>query len=146
MPYVPIQTAARLTGRHRSTLTRAIKRGRLSATCDDAGRFLIDPAELERVFGRLAQATGRGPVQTDAPHRDAHVHASIEDARSLAREVALLREQLDRERAERAREQQGFDDERRFLRGLIESHTEQIRLLSQPTLEPARRRWWWWFR
>ncbi len=36
-----------------STLRRAIREGELSATKDEKGRNLIDPAELERVYGRL---------------------------------------------------------------------------------------------
>ena len=41
--------AARLTGTSRTTLTRAIKAGRLSATRRDDGVYAIDPAELARL-------------------------------------------------------------------------------------------------
>lgn len=159
MPLVPVRTAADLTRRHRSTITRAIEKGRLSASLSEDGRYLIDPAELERVFGKLARADVRAQVRTGAVHRSAQANAQPraqaraaagaegegrpDAARVLAREVELLREQLERERLERERERLAFEEERRFLRGLVESHGEQVRLLSRPA-EPARRRWWPW--
>jgi excisionase family DNA binding protein len=42
--------AARATGLSKSTIHRAIKNGRISATRTDAWSFAIDPAELHRVF------------------------------------------------------------------------------------------------
>ena len=42
--------AARLAGTSKTTLSRAIKAGRLSATRKDDGGYQIDPAELSRVF------------------------------------------------------------------------------------------------
>ena len=42
--------AARLAGVGKTTLTRAIKAGRLSATRRDDGSYEIDPAELSRVY------------------------------------------------------------------------------------------------
>ena len=42
--------AARLTGRGKTTLTRAIRAGRLSATRRDDGGYLIDPSELARIY------------------------------------------------------------------------------------------------
>lgn len=54
MPPINVRTAAKLARRNRSTLTRMIENGKLSATRDESGRYLIDPAELERVFGALA--------------------------------------------------------------------------------------------
>jgi excisionase family DNA binding protein len=45
--------AAELTGKHRSTIIRAIEKGSLSVARDESGHYLIDPAELERAFGTL---------------------------------------------------------------------------------------------
>jgi excisionase family DNA binding protein len=42
--------AARLTKLGKTTLARAIKAGRLSATRNDSGTYQIDPAELSRVY------------------------------------------------------------------------------------------------
>ena len=48
MAHVTIERAAQLTGKHRSTIARHIKAGRLSKT--DKG---LDTAELIRVYGEL---------------------------------------------------------------------------------------------
>jgi excisionase family DNA binding protein len=42
--------AAKVTGLGKTTLTRAIKRGRLSATRREDGSYAIDPSELARVY------------------------------------------------------------------------------------------------
>ena len=55
MAILGISAAARAAGVNRSTLQRAIKTGRLSATIDAAGERGIDLAELLRVFGPLRQ-------------------------------------------------------------------------------------------
>jgi hypothetical protein len=62
--------AARATGAAKSTIFRAIKAGRLSATRTDVGQWAIEPAELFRVFPPLAVPDSNppmvGPAQRDA--------------------------------------------------------------------------------
>ena len=60
--------AARATGLSKSTIYRAIKDGRISATRTDALSFAIDPAEFHRVFPPVQDATraGNGSVTQDA--------------------------------------------------------------------------------
>lgn len=48
-----IAAAARAVGTSRTSIQRAIKSGRLSATTNDLGERVIDLAELLRVFGPL---------------------------------------------------------------------------------------------
>jgi excisionase family DNA binding protein len=134
MPPVHVREAAKLTGRDRSTITRAIARGHLSATRDGNGRYLIDPAELERAYGQL----GAHEVRTDAMRELARADASC------AREIELLREQLEHERGERERERRAWEDERTFLRRLVEQHSEQLRLLTHERAEPQAKRAGWW--
>lgn len=50
MPQIKLGEAARLTGKAKSTIHRAMESGRLSYTVDAEGERLIDPAELARVF------------------------------------------------------------------------------------------------
>jgi hypothetical protein len=45
-----LNAAAKLSGRAKSTISKAIKEGRLSAGKNDRGGFEIDGAELSRVF------------------------------------------------------------------------------------------------
>src|SRR6476646_5871874 len=56
-PMLTLGQAARLTGTSKTTLTRAIKSGRLSASRLDDGSYRIDPSELARVFD-VTPATG----------------------------------------------------------------------------------------
>lgn len=143
MPPVNVRTASHLTGKDRSTITRSIEKGRLSATRDARGRYLLDPAELERVFGQLTSPDAR----TGA---DAVQSAAVHDAHALAREIEMVREMLDTERAGHERERRGWEDERSFLRALVERQTEQLKLLTdrraepEPITSPPRRRWWRW--
>lgn len=59
--YVSIEKAAKLTGKHRSTIARHIKAGKLSKT--DKG---IDTAELVRVYGELVNENeSRNDAKTD---------------------------------------------------------------------------------
>ncbi len=129
MPLVPLRTAAELTGKDRSTLLRAIEHGKLSATKSELGRYLVDPAELERVYGALRMP----PVHSEAPRQDAQGGGAM----LAAREVEHLRELLERECAERERERQSYErdrraweEERAFLRTITEKQTEQVRLLA----------------
>jgi hypothetical protein len=123
MPHVSVRIASELTGKDRSTITRAIDAGKLSATRDEHGRFLIDPAELERVFGALTPPID---ARTDAVHENAQpFHES-----ALARELVLIREILDRERAAHERERGEWHEERSFLRTMLEKQTDQVKLLT----------------
>ncbi len=60
--------AARLTGTSKTTLTRAIRAGRLSATRRDDGGYAIDPAELARVFTVTPETPATGAATDDVVH------------------------------------------------------------------------------
>lgn len=75
--------AALETGKTKTTIAHAIKRGRLSATIDDKGQYQIDPAELFRVY-----PVGRSKLDPE----------TVDSPPVLQRELELVREQLDRER------------------------------------------------
>jgi hypothetical protein len=86
---VTLLEAARRTGRDKSTLRRQIKAGKLSATRDHNGTWLIEVAELER----LHQV--RSEDHTWAAPRDAPVDAATD---ALVRELKLVVEDLRRDR------------------------------------------------
>lgn len=50
MPELSLSRAAKLTGKSKSTINRAIRTGKLSATRHEDGSYSIDPAELTRTF------------------------------------------------------------------------------------------------
>jgi hypothetical protein len=85
--------AARLTGLGKTSLARAIRAGRLSATRDDSGRYTIDGAELARVFPLRApgEATGATGDATGTVARQATPDAT---GAALTAEVSALREML----------------------------------------------------
>lgn len=53
MPSLNLTAASRAAGVGRSTIVRALKSGRLSATTNEQGERVIDTSELSRVFGPL---------------------------------------------------------------------------------------------
>lgn len=109
------QQAAAITGRNRSTIWRAIKSGKVSASQTATGDYLVEPVELERTFGPLQRrpdaarprATGRRPPATPV-------------------EVALLRERL----AALEADKEDLRRERDRLLRVLEQQAEQVRLLS----------------
>jgi hypothetical protein len=100
-------TASQATGRAKSTILRAIKAGRISATRAETGEWSIDPAELFRVFPALAipGATPQ-PAQTErdatSAERDSTTDALVAELRvtiaQLRRDCDYWRSSLDQER------------------------------------------------
>lgn len=130
-----LSEAATAAGRNKSTVLRAIRKGRISAERREDGTYRIDPAELHRVFAPAPTA----PVQEEDEgngchdlHRGKILDAPPNEASApaLEREVAVLRvrleasearcallaEQLERERAtweaQLGREREGLEHER----------------------------------
>jgi excisionase family DNA binding protein len=136
MPHLSVREAAKLAGKDRSTILRAINHGRLSATRDEHSRFRIDPAELERAFGQLNTPAVRTAGESDAMPQP----APPETARTatLEREVELLREML----SMHERERHGWEEERTFLRNLVEAQAAQMKLLTDQRTAPARAGFW----
>jgi hypothetical protein len=107
MPTLTLGTASQATGCAKSTILRAIKSGRISATRAETGEWSIDPAELFRVFPALAVpgATPQ-PAQTERDatpaERDATTDALVAELRvtiaQLRRDWDYWRSSLDQER------------------------------------------------
>lgn len=148
-----VSRAARETGLSKSTISRAIKSGRISATRQHDGSYHIEPAELFRVYPRsVAQP------QSDTRH-DASRNPHEEGPATLTNEIELLKlklfmteELLLQERENSRRQQETVQD----LRKRLDAATDKVLALAQPT-QPAsdarhaavrnsqkRRRWWSW--
>jgi hypothetical protein len=88
--------AAALTGRDRSSLLRAVKRGAISGTRQDDGTWLVDPAELSRVYTVSPQAMQHAQDVQMAPQvveaKLIAAEARIEDLRNA---LADMRQQRD---------------------------------------------------
>ena len=121
MGLVSITEAAKLVGKARTTLYRAVASGRISATINATGETVIDIAELVRVYGELHNT--RNSSATVATLRDATPDATrgaTDRVSSLEAENQQLRERL-------ADKDRHIDDLR-----------ASIRLLE----DKSRRRWW----
>lgn len=105
--------AAKECGRAKSTLSKAIKTGKLSAEKQTDGSYLIDPAELFRVFPQKQHGdqiipernTTREPANTDLAMEIGRLRSELEAERritaSMEQTVADLRDRLDKESEER---------------------------------------------
>lgn len=141
-----IAAAARAVGTSRTSIQRAIKSGRLSATTNDLGERVIDLAELLRVFGPLKGTGQDGPgeqatVQHGEQHADMHggqLGTSVGPV-SMHALVDVLKKQLDdardRERDARERERALMDERDRLLT-LLETE-QQTRRELETKLLPA---------
>lgn len=113
--------AAKATGKNKTTILRAVKDGRISAGRDDANQYVIEPAELFRVFPAVAEEGVAQPVAEtpNAPLRTGaeQPHATAVTGYQLLTEE--LRRQLDEAKHERDREREQHqavvDDLRRRL-------------------------------
>src|SRR4051812_32928814 len=116
MALVGVTEAARLTGKGRQTIYRAIEAGTLSATRDAHGRATVDIAELERVYG---------PLQRPEASRDAPPEALADGAGHLAVLEERVRQLEDRVQDQR-RELDTVRDEKGRLLALLEASTRAL--------------------
>lgn len=88
--------AAKEAGVSKTSLHRAIKSGRVSASRNDDGTFSIDPAELFRVFPRNSRNTaGNIPLeQTVTPQEHAGAPPGTAETVGLQAKVSILESQL----------------------------------------------------
>ena len=131
MALLNLTAASRAAGVNRSTIVRALKSGRLSATTNDAGERCIDTAELMRVFGALKGDAYAG-AQAAPTHATGDAHPIAQDQPVL---FEVLQEQL---RQAHEREREGREREVRLL-AMLESEQQARRELETKLLLPAPR-------
>ena len=101
--------AAKETGLDKSTISRAIKSGKLSAHRKESGGYEIDPAELFRVFSPASQKPDPMALPLDVPtetlleNRELRIKLEMAELRIRDKEdeVRDLRRRLDTESEER---------------------------------------------
>lgn len=94
-------TAAKATGKSKTTIQRAISKGKISAQKDEDGSYSIDPSELHRVFPPLTGETVSSDSNVDTLRpQDAtpELRAKIEALEAM---LAREREALDEVREDR---------------------------------------------
>ncbi|MEL7398537.1 MAG: hypothetical protein AAFN44_19415 [Pseudomonadota bacterium] len=105
--------AAKKVGKSVPTITRAIKKGKLSAEPRDGGGWIIQASELFRVWPAVS---GESDVTSTILGSETPSETS-----ALEREVELLREMLEEARADR----DSWKDQAQKITGLIEDQTTQ---------------------
>ena len=142
MPQLSITDAAHTVGVNRSTIHRAIKTGKLSATIMDDGRRVINPSELERAFpsDRPKKQVTRNTVADSGKQQsatDAVVNV-MED------QIATLRNQVERLQQDKADIQRAWQDDKTYLRARLDraelERGTALRLLED--LRKPQRPWW----
>jgi Helix-turn-helix domain len=126
--------AAKATGKSKATIHRAIQSHKISAMKDEAtGSWLIDPAELHRVFlpVPVGQVQNGELRQSETAGETAALQLRLEE----------LRQERERERADK---DAVIDDLRRRLDASDEERRKvQTQLTALLTDQrPERRRWW----
>lgn len=91
-----LSDAAKATGKNRTTIQRAIKSGKISASKNENGAYEIAPAELHRIFPAIAQRSAQQPEETD---RDTLQRAD-ETSETLRIRLEMLEKERERERAQ----------------------------------------------
>lgn len=142
-----LREAAGLTGKSKSTLTRAIKAGRLSASRSTGGRYAIDPAELARAFPFNPEQSKDDGARHDAPHgAPRNSDATSDDAAILRLKLSLLTEERDRERNAAERERGQLAATIADLRERLDRAEQRVTALIGDHRPKKRRPWWLWAR
>jgi hypothetical protein len=123
-----LQQAAVAAGVNKSTILRAIRAGKVSATRDEHKQWLVEPAELHRVYPPASACNGKDKGAGNDTHQ-ADLAEANQRAAVAELEVTLLRATIEDLRHDR------------------DSWREQAQRLALPAPAPAAARatrWWWW--
>lgn len=148
-----VSRAARETGLSKSTISRAIKSGRISAARQHDGSYLIEPAELFRVYPRnVAQPPSSTHHEAARNPREEAFSTISNEVELLKLKLAMTEELLAQERENSQRQQETVHD----LRRRLDAATDKVLSLAQlaqpsadasrdaPRTPPKRRLWWSW--
>ena len=138
MTELSLAQAAMLTGKSKSTLTRAIKSGRMSAVRKADGTFSLDPSELLRVYPGEVRGASDGASRTADP-------VAPDAAQQI--ENKALRDDLVRAK-QRAAVAEALADERARALEAAERNLADLRLLlPKPVSSSSNQPWWrFWLR
>jgi hypothetical protein len=125
MSSVSLAVAGKLTGLHKVSILRAIRKGKTSAEKDEHGEWRVQSAELFRLYRPLPeQRSGNGDEQQYAAPLNAALEAEISALKQLNQ---MLRDQLDDTRDQRNKWEQAA----------------QVALRQLPGPKAPTRPWWW---
>ena len=113
-----LNQAAKECGRAKSTISKAIKSGKLSYEKGDKGAFLIDPSELHRVFPATGSEQQEVPVANSKNEQGNSV---------LQVELDALRRELETANLERTRERDQLTEQIQELRETVAEQRADFR-------------------
>jgi DNA-binding transcriptional MerR regulator len=122
--------AAKATGVATSTITRALKSGKISGEAQKSGGWLIDPAELHRVFP---------PVAAQESRKSPTLGLATPDLDSRNSDLPRLLEVLQEQIADLKTDRDHWRDEAQALRRLLPAPTPDVAASGQG--KPARGFW-----
>jgi hypothetical protein len=156
MALVGLSEAARLTQKAHTTIHRAVRSGRLSASTNAAGQRQFDTSELDRVFGLRsvngASVEARAPgVQRDTAHvREVEqLHARVAEQSEVIRSLSRrLEASEDERRAVQERLTALLTDQRPAAPVAPVATPAMVEARLKPPPGHLRPRHWWrrWFR
>ena len=138
-----LSEAAKATGKNKTTIQRAIKSGKISASKGDGGSYEIDPSELHRVFPpTVAQRDAQRIQSNDTQQAKSATKSShIDRVVELEKELAVARERANGLEAQKDQMADTINDLRKRLDS---SETRVTALLADNS--PKRSSWWPWHR
>ena len=111
MPY-SLQSAATACGVNRSTILRAIKSGRISATKDDVGAWVLEPVEVHRVYPLVAVPEATPVALPDRAPGDARADVLVDELRAM---IASMRQDHERAIGDLQRDRDEWRDQAKRL-------------------------------
>ena len=113
-----LNQAAKECGRAKSTISKAIKTGKISHEKGDKGAYLIDQSELHRVFPKTSNETQTLP---DANTKNEQGNSALEV------ELHALRRELETANLERTRERDQLTEQIQELRETVAEQRADFR-------------------
>jgi hypothetical protein len=130
--------ASKQTGKSKSTLSKAVKNGKLSATKLEDGSFSIEPVELFRVFPPQ-QALNVDIEQSRTPDG---THENSYKIKILELELQHTREKLEEARGRIEEAKERIEEARERISKLDDDKEHLKRLLNGPTTPPSTPKNW----
>lgn len=132
--------AAKATGKSKSTLSKAIKTGKFSASKGLDGSFHIDPSELHRVYPPVSNETGNTasnstPSNTQETARIKELEALLSAAENRVRDRDETLSELREDRDHWRRQATSLLEDNRRAVALIESERKKDLLVERPATE-----------
>lgn len=113
---LPISEAAKQVGKSVSAVNKAIKSGRLSAEKDGNGQWVIQPAELFRLWKPLEQVSNGNSIEIKGLQREIELQRE---------QINLLREQLSQSGQEKEQILKMMEEQISSLKALTDQRQEK---------------------